>query len=236
MLAYLRMMKQETATLGRCLDEAKHIYLQALSRHQGRDLEGATKFAIASSSISLTVENVMSRTFHSSANYPKLVPPPPPHSFANGYVAQPHEAIALSIAPKFSTDVSGSLEPANPMATVFVLSNHGPLPIHNVIAKWGEIQLNAPPFAKIQSAPDSGILLRGSKAEVLSPGHKMTLPCAHAIGLMGGVGNPESVTSAEMTIIVDYRPDWIPWHMTTKFPWMAEKTQNGNWIWKSISR
>jgi hypothetical protein len=37
MLAYLRVMKQEAGTMGCCLDEAKRIYLQAMTRHQTRD-------------------------------------------------------------------------------------------------------------------------------------------------------------------------------------------------------
>jgi len=82
MLAYLVMMRQEQNMIGQYLDEAKHTYVQALSRHQVRDFEGARDFAAASSGLSRVVEILISRTFHSSINYPKLVPPPPEHIHA----------------------------------------------------------------------------------------------------------------------------------------------------------
>jgi hypothetical protein len=59
----------------------------------------------------------------------------------------------------------------------------------------------------------------------------MTLPCGHAIR----VNDPQTITEAEITIIVTYRPDWIPLlHTTDRFPWQAEKTRDGKWIWKSL--
>lgn len=79
MLAYLEMMKQENLAIGQYLDEAKHTYLQALSRYQGRDLEGACEFAAASISLSRLVEILISRSFDSNSDYPKIAPPPPEH-------------------------------------------------------------------------------------------------------------------------------------------------------------
>jgi hypothetical protein len=79
MLAYLKMIKQGKSEIGQYLDEAKHTYVQALSRYQVRDFEGAREFAKASSGLSRVIEILISRTFHSSADYPKLAPPPPGH-------------------------------------------------------------------------------------------------------------------------------------------------------------
>ena len=77
MLAYLMMIKQEKSQIGKYLDEAKHTYVQALTRYQARDFEGAREFAAASSSLSKAIEILISRTFHSSSDYPKLAPLPP---------------------------------------------------------------------------------------------------------------------------------------------------------------
>ena len=79
MLAYLKTMKQEESIIYQYLDEAQHTYVQALSRYQARDFEGAREFAEASSSLSRAIEILISRNFHSNTNYPKLVPPPPEH-------------------------------------------------------------------------------------------------------------------------------------------------------------
>jgi len=84
MLAYLKMMKQEQSMIGQYLDEAKRTYVQALSRYQARDFEGAREFAAASNGLSRLVEILVSRTFHANTNYPKLVPPPPEHASASG--------------------------------------------------------------------------------------------------------------------------------------------------------
>jgi hypothetical protein len=79
MLAYLRMINQGKSMIGQYLDEAKHTYMQALSRYQARDFEEAGQFAAASSDLSRLVEILISRTFHSNSSYPNLVPPPPEH-------------------------------------------------------------------------------------------------------------------------------------------------------------
>jgi len=41
---------------------------------------------------------------------------------------------------------------------------------------------------------------------------------------------------AEMFIVVTYRPKWLLWYKSEKFPMKTEKTDNGTWIWKSIPR
>ncbi len=79
MLAYLKMIRQEKTEIGDYLDEAKHTYVQALTRYQARDFEGAREFAAASGNLSQMVEILISRTFHLSSDYPKLVPIPPEH-------------------------------------------------------------------------------------------------------------------------------------------------------------
>jgi hypothetical protein len=84
MLAYLKMMKQEESTVYQYLDEAQHTYEQALSRYQAQDFEGAREFAAASNALSRLVEILVSRTFHSNINYPRLVPPPPEHASTPG--------------------------------------------------------------------------------------------------------------------------------------------------------
>jgi len=88
MLLYLKMMKQHTGTMANCLDEANRIYAQALSRYQARDFEGAARFALASSSISLVVENAVSLNFRSSTDYPNLAPVSSDREESNSELAQ----------------------------------------------------------------------------------------------------------------------------------------------------
>jgi hypothetical protein len=136
---------------------------------------------------------------------------------------------AVSTQTKLSVEVSGSSQAANPLATIFYVSNDGALPVHSVMAACGAIQFTAGNF-KWTSEPNARLISSDSKAETLSPGHKMSLPCNHMIG----VADPATITKAEMTIIVDYQTVFR-WQRTDRFPLKAERTENG-WIWKSIPR
>ena len=111
----------------------------------------------------------------------------------------------LTTRTKLSVDVSGSLQAANPMATVFSLSNDGTLPIHSVEADCGAVQFTMGKW-QIESASDAAFIFPESKTELLSPGHVMTLPCGHLVGPPVGVA-PTGIARAEITIIVHYRPD-----------------------------
>lgn len=73
MLVYLKMIRQDHSDIAQYSDEAKHTYLQALSRYDARDFEGAREFAAASLSLSRMIEILISKVFHSSTPYPNLV-------------------------------------------------------------------------------------------------------------------------------------------------------------------
>ena len=74
-----------------------------------------------------------------------------------------------------------------------------------------------------------------SRAEVLIPDHKMAIPCGRAIASkLDNLETPE--IQAEMFIVVSYRPKWLLWYKSEKFPMKTEKTDHGTWIWKSIPR
>ncbi len=81
-------------------------------------------------------------------------------------------AAILTFLPKLSVDASGSLRSADPMGTVFYLSNDGLLPIHDVTVGC---DLNDVGNAQ-GGVRNLMITLPDSFALILSPGHKMTLP------------------------------------------------------------
>lgn len=78
-LAYLHIMKHRVPGISQFLDEAKHTYVQSLSRFAASDYSGAKEFAEASESLARVVEIVMGRTLRSDNTLPSLVPPPPKH-------------------------------------------------------------------------------------------------------------------------------------------------------------
>jgi hypothetical protein len=133
------------------------------------------------------------------------------------------------IVPKLSVDVSGSLQPNNPLGTVFYLRNDGSLPVHDILVTCGHLDVKT---TSLTIVGPGEFILPGSHAEILSPGHRMELPCAHAIGFTAIT----NFTDAKMTITATFRPDFVPWHKTAVFPWEAERASDGRWIWKSLPR
>lgn len=78
-LVYLNMTNQENTGLSKYLDEAEHTFVQALSRYEERDFEGAREYVAASSDPSRLVEILISRTFCLNASHSEFMPPPPEH-------------------------------------------------------------------------------------------------------------------------------------------------------------
>jgi hypothetical protein len=76
-LAYLHIMKRDVPGIGQLLDEAKHTYVQALSRYDSRSFVAASDFAAASAGLVRVVEMLISRAVRSDSSLPSLVPRPP---------------------------------------------------------------------------------------------------------------------------------------------------------------
>jgi hypothetical protein len=135
----------------------------------------------------------------------------------------------LSNAPKLSVDASESVASFSPMGTIFYLSNEGLLPIHNVVVSCANLRIDGEnlqilgPWEFTNVPPEA-------KADVLSPGHRMSLPYAPAFGFTA-INN---FKGAQVTIIVRYRPAYLWWRKTEAFPFRAVRTVNGGWIWKSV--
>jgi len=127
-LAYLNIVKQQVPGISQFLDEAKHTYEQALSRHETQDFEGAREFAAACRCLSRVVEVVISRTLRSDACYPSLVSPPPEHSSTFGESSRVQEDLK---------------EVQSVLSRIHWLLERGTLPLEDRtqvrrIASWGD--------------------------------------------------------------------------------------------------
>jgi serine/threonine protein kinase len=141
---------------------------------------------------------------------------------------------ALTNLPKLSADVSGPSHPNDPGA-MFSLDNKGLLPVYDVKAGCEVMRVEIPSLKNTDFGEPTMVYFAESHAEILSPGHEMTVPCGRAIAIKpGNMEAPE--IHAEMFFVVTYRPKGVWWHKSEKFPMEAKKTENGMWIWKSIRR
>jgi len=140
----------------------------------------------------------------------------------------------LTNLPKLSMDVSGSLGSDDLIATMFSLSNDGRLPVYDVKAVCEVTRVDLPPPIS-RHLGSATVYFPESRTEVLIPGYKMTIPCGRAIASkLDNLETPE--IQAEMFIVVSYRPKWLLWYKSERFPMKTEKTDHGTWIWKSIPR
>ena len=131
----------------------------------------------------------------------------------------------VSLFPKLSVDLSGTIRANDPLGTVFYLANEGIVPIHDVnalceIVQSGNAHLNIHNFSA---------RTRHSHAETLSPGHKMTVGCENVIATQGAV-------RGELTITVDYKVAWTWWYRHTEFPMLAEESEDGTWVWTHLPK
>ena len=128
---------------------------------------------------------------------------------------------------KVSVSVEGSLHPRNPLGTIFAVTNEGVFSVNDIVVACGHFHVVGDGF---QIVGPGNIIFPESKAKELSAGHKMTLPCANAVGFTA----PVNFQTAEMTITATFRPSWWLWNKTESFPLKAQRTDTGEWIWKSI--
>jgi serine/threonine protein kinase len=135
----------------------------------------------------------------------------------------------LTNLPKLSADVSGPLS-ANDGGALFNLNNKGLLPVYDVKAGCEVTRVDIRPFVE-----PTTVYFPESRAEILSPGHEMTVPCGRAIAIKQDNREMREI-QAEMFFVVAYRPKGVWWHKSEKFPMEGRKTENGTWIWKSIPR
>lgn len=136
----------------------------------------------------------------------------------------------LNNAPKLTVDASESVASYSPMGTIFYLSNDGALPINNVVASAANLRIDGDNLQIV--GPGEFNAPPEAKADVLSPGHRMSLPYAPAFGFTA-VNN---FKGAQLTIIVRYRPAYVWWRKTDTFPFRAVRTNAGNWVWESVPR
>jgi hypothetical protein len=137
--------------------------------------------------------------------------------------------------PKISADVSGYLRSNDPMGTVFSLSNVGSVPVYDLKVGCEIMRIDEVPPGNRHFVGPTTVYLPESRAEILSPGNKMTVQCGRAIAAK--LDNVEThEIHAEMFLVVTFRPKGLWWHKSQEFPMGTEKTENGTWIWKSIPK
>ncbi len=134
----------------------------------------------------------------------------------------------LTLLPRLSLDISGTLQPHSPTRTIFSIGNNGLLPVHDVTVTCGPLNLLLEGGGGI-----SGISFRfpDSYTDLLSPGQQMATPCDRMVDTAD-----VTVKTAKMAIHVTYRPDFVWWHRHIEFSLEAQKRNDGTWLWRRLPK
>jgi len=87
----------------------------------------------------------------------------------------------LTNRPKISADVSGSLRSNDLLGTVFSLSNQASWPVYDVKAGCEILRVDELPPGNRHFVGSATFYFPESRAEILSPKQKLTVPCGRAI-------------------------------------------------------
>jgi hypothetical protein len=137
---------------------------------------------------------------------------------------------ALTLIPRVSLEIGGSLEPHSPLKTVFMLSNESLLSIHDIEI---ECHISKVIYENNNQVGDLVVDWPNIRTDTLSAGQKMSLPCDDVSSALFGI-TTAPVSSAIIGVSVIYRPDFSFWHRRTSFPLEAQKAADGTWIWRRL--
>jgi len=132
----------------------------------------------------------------------------------------------LTNRPKISADVSGSLRSNDLMGTVFSLSNQASWPVYDVKAGCEILRVDELPPGNRHFVGSATFYFPESRAEILSPKQKLTVPCGRAIATKLDSSETAEIR-AEMFIVVSFRPGGLWWHKSERSQWGRRKQKMG---------
>jgi len=149
-----------------------------------------------------------------------------------------------ALTPKISVQPYGSLNPADPFSTPFIITNDSTLPIHNVSSKYEANNIEGVEMegekSECSTCPDISIggFSSGDTQPIvqMEPGEKTPL----FVGGMtlakpsGEIKDTSAATNAEIIITVKYRPDWIPWQQERRWKFITAMNVEGQLVWVPV--
>lgn len=131
---------------------------------------------------------------------------------------------AMAFLPKISVTPSEPLDPSNPFSAPFIISNEGVLPFHSVSYRVHIREVQSEDGAKV-IVYKKGITVSDFLISNINPGEKAST------GIPFPFAFQTPIKSADITFVVIYRPDWLPWHGEQRFRFGLAKKSNNSWTW-----
>ena len=119
-----------------------------------------------------------------------------------------------------------NLDPTNSLSTQFTLRNGNIVPLENVA-----VRVNFNEFALVHGATLSNVSMTfpNWRTEYLGVDEGLTVDFTNTVGC----GGECPITTADISIIVDYAPWFLPLQRTKTFRFIARKRPNSaGWAWQ----
>jgi hypothetical protein len=137
----------------------------------------------------------------------------------------------LSALPRVSVSSPSSLDPSDPFASAFVISNDGYLDLYDVkfrcfpdvLNDFGshiKVEMNEKPIDW------GGISNDQMAASQISPNKRATILCPFPFKLLGG-----PISRGTLRIAVHFRPEWLPWRVRRVTKFVLAKDASGQFRW-----
>jgi len=120
-----------------------------------------------------------------------------------------------------------NIHPSEPMLNPFIVSNDGYIDLHSVTLYCGIDRLGTTHVAIVDSIADSTERLGD-----IGAGGRTTAVCTNLVNF----ANSGLFREAHITLIVDFRPDFLPWKMHRQFPFRGSMDDKNVIHWFPVTR
>ena len=130
----------------------------------------------------------------------------------------------LSLTPNISVSTSQSLDPKDPLATPFVITNNGPLPVHDVEILFGINKMTTPPPMN-QTILNLSLGYAKPPIPTLKARETMTFWCPPVFKFK------DPINYGDISVLVSYRPDFLFWRKTVPYRFVTLRSKEGTIFW-----
>jgi len=121
---------------------------------------------------------------------------------------------------------SQPLNPADPFSTPFIVADDGPLGINAI--KFTCLLIDVETVHQNRFI-DVGLLSEALSVDGMDPGEKATVPCVFRSFF--GLSPSDPIAKGNVAMVVEFRPDFVPWRIRRKSRFMTLRASDGNLYW-----
>ena len=132
--------------------------------------------------------------------------------------------------PRLTVESSGPVDPANPLSSAFTITNTGFIKLSDVDVSFGMGQMG---FGGVALRPNFVPTFTALQTMREWSGHSLARDEAYTVTLSDFVngGGPEPLTGADIAIVVQFKPWFLPWKCEEGRRFVTKKQTDGRLYW-----